>query len=684
MRKLAKKLPFRKKAIVLLVIAVFLVFSFAPANAKTKEDKFPRLANIFLCGRLIDKSEYEQLAKFDLLILAMESQYYEREFMSYARGVNPDIIILAYIPSQSIHYMQIDDPTNIRKNLLNGIDPGWYLYDTNGNKINTWAEHYGLNVNSGWNQYLPRYVHDKIMSTGMWDGIFYDIVDPKISFVNNGDIDMNRDRVRDSANYADQQWVAGMTKLLENSRRLEGPSKIIIANGSSISQYQSNTNGRMFESFPTPWEGSGGWEDTIDAYFHLPSLNLSPQIYMINGSPEVFKNQSDYQKMRYSLASSLLGNGYFSYDAGPLSHAEIWWYDEYDAYLGLPKSDPINLTGSSEPIKKGLWKREFQNGMVLINSSEKKAVISFDEEYEKIKGIQNSQINDGSIINFIEIEPHDGIILLRPIEKIVGSPYTNGSFARVFNQSGQSVRNGFFAYFPLEKGGDKILEKDLDGDGSNEIIVANDSEVYIYKNKILYKTFYPYGYYYNRGINLAIGDLDNNGTLEIVTGTERGGGPHIRIFNSDGKLINPGWFAYAPNFRGGVNVAVGDLNGDGYNEVIAGAGYGGGPHVRVFNGNGKLINPGFFAYDPGFRGGVNVAVGDVNGDGKAEIVTGSGYGGAPQVRIFNNNGKLINPGWYAYNQTNRDGVEVIVNDVDNNGIAEIIATTTNVFTTSFY
>ena len=70
------------------------------------------------------------------------------------------------------------------------------------------------------------------------------------------------------------------------------------------------------------------------------------------------------------------------------------------------------------------------------------------------------------------------------------------------------------------------------------------------------------------------------------------------------------------------------LNGDKIKEIIAGAGVGGGPHVRVFNKAGKLLNPGFFAFDKTFRGGVNVAAGDTNGDGIDEIATSPGIGGA--------------------------------------------------------
>ncbi|PIR93409.1 hypothetical protein COT99_00810, partial [Candidatus Falkowbacteria bacterium CG10_big_fil_rev_8_21_14_0_10_43_10] len=95
-------------------------------------------------------------------------------------------------------------------------------------------------------------------------------------------------------------------------------------------------------------------------------------------------------------------------------------------------------------------------------------------------------------------------------------------------------------------------------------------------------------------------------------------------------------FTYAENFRGGVNVAAGDVDGDGIDEIITGAGPGGGPHVRIFNQEGKGIGQ-FFAYNNNFRGGVNVAAGDLNQDGIDEIITGAGrgnYGKGPSIRMF--------------------------------------------------
>ena len=120
-----------------------------------------------------------------------------------------------------------------------------------------------------------------------------------------------------------------------------------------------------------------------------------------------------------------------------------------------------------------------------------------------------------------------------------------------------------------------------------------------------------------------------------------------------------------------MNVAIGDLNGDNVNEIIAGAGVGGGPHVRVFNKDGRVINPGFFAYDPAFRSGVNVAVGDVDGDGIDDIITGPGRGGIPEMKIFDRNGNR-KASWIAFDRSDRNGVEVLATDFDLDGKAEPI------------
>lgn len=165
---------------------------------------------------------------------------------------------------------------------------------------------------------------------------------------------------------------------------------------------------------------------------------------------------------------------------------------------------------------------------------------------------------------------------------------------------------------------------------------------------------------FNGSVNFAVADLNNDNNQEIIIGAGIGGGPQVRIFDSSGNLKNQ-FFAYDPKFRGGVNVAVGDIDGDGRKEIITGAGIGGGPHIRIFNEQGELKGQ-FFAYDSKFRGGVDVAVGDINGDSRAEIITGAGVGGGPHVRIFNERGELQGQ-FFAYENNFSGGVKVEVGNI---------------------
>jgi hypothetical protein len=148
---------------------------------------------------------------------------------------------------------------------------------------------------------------------------------------------------------------------------------------------------------------------------------------------------------------------------------------------------------------------------------------------------------------------------------------------------------------------------------------------------------YPAGF--RGGAYVAIGDVDNNGNPDIITGAQAGGGSHVRIFEGFSGNEIFGFFAFPAGFSGGVRVASGDLNDDAYADVIVGAGPGGGSHVRVFDGQdlseGTLTELiGFFAYPDGFAGGVFVGAADVDEDGSFDVITGAGEGGGPHVRVF--------------------------------------------------
>jgi hypothetical protein len=151
------------------------------------------------------------------------------------------------------------------------------------------------------------------------------------------------------------------------------------------------------------------------------------------------------------------------------------------------------------------------------------------------------------------------------------------------------------------------------------------------------------------GVNVACGDIDGDGYDEIITGPGPGAvyGPHVRAWNYDGAPpVTPkggvGFFAYGTN-KFGVNVTAGDVDGDGIDEIITGAGPGEifGPHVRGWNYDGDTVTslPGysFFAWNDEVRFGVNVFAGaDLNGDGQTELVAGRGPDPAAdtEVKVF--------------------------------------------------
>ena len=185
-------------------------------------------------------------------------------------------------------------------------------------------------------------------------------------------------------------------------------------------------------------------------------------------------------------------------------------------------------------------------------------------------------------------------------------------------------------------------------------------------------SFMAYDPAFRGGVRVAVGDINGDGTPDFVTAPGRGGGPHIKVFDgTDGHLIRE-FMAFDQNFRGGVNVATGDVDGDGFDDIIVGADAGGGPHVKVFSGADDSVLQSFMAFDLAFTGGVRVAAGDINFDGLTDVITAAGVGGGPQVKAFDAFDHSLVENFFAFNSALRGGIFVAAGDVNGDGAADIV------------
>jgi hypothetical protein len=180
------------------------------------------------------------------------------------------------------------------------------------------------------------------------------------------------------------------------------------------------------------------------------------------------------------------------------------------------------------------------------------------------------------------------------------------------------------------------------------------------KDGSLLQSFFAYAPGFAGGVRVAAGDVTGDRKADVVTGAGPGGGPQVNVFDgaNPGRVLQS-FMAYAPSFAGGVYVAAGDVSGDGKADIVTGAGAGGGPQVNVFNGANRAVIASFFAYAPSFTGGVRVGVVlDVSGDGLPDVLTAAGPGGGPHTRVFSGTSAAAVEGFFAYDPAFLGGVFV--------------------------
>jgi hypothetical protein len=249
-------------------------------------------------------------------------------------------------------------------------------------------------------------------------------------------------------------------------------------------------------------------------------------------------------------------------------------------------------------------------------------------------------------------------------ELIAGAGFGGGPAIAILNSQTGEVMQSFFAFDPAFTGGVFVAVQDTNGDGILDIIASagpgGGPEVRIFNgaNLNVLRSFYAYAEDFTGGVSVASIDFNNDGILDLVTGAGPGGAPHVKVYDGATNAIISQWYAYPVTFTGGVFVAVGDIGNDSTFEVVTGAGAGGAPIVAVWDPFTGTLLAQFMAYAEDFTGGVRVGINDGNTDGIADILTGAGPGGGPQVNVFNFPALDLLFSFYSGDPANTGGVFV--------------------------
>lgn len=259
-------------------------------------------------------------------------------------------------------------------------------------------------------------------------------------------------------------------------------------------------------------------------------------------------------------------------------------------------------------------------------------------------------------------------------EVILGSGLGRSPIVRIFEKGGTLLKQ-FAPYKKSWRTGVQIASCDLDGDGIDEIVTAPGVgkapriRAFTGNGVALATNFLALDRKFSGGVTLACGDITGDGNAEIVVAPLSRGGASASAYSAAGTLVRD-FTPFGTRYKKGITVAVGDLTGDGIDEVLFGMERG--ARVLAFSGTGVKLSVNLRPYGRAFTGGISVASGDTNDDGKNEIIVAPRSGRVPEVRVYAANGTTLLSKFNAYPKTMTAGVLVASGDVNGNGIDDIV------------
>ncbi|MBI3626519.1 S8 family serine peptidase [Candidatus Uhrbacteria bacterium] len=249
------------------------------------------------------------------------------------------------------------------------------------------------------------------------------------------------------------------------------------------------------------------------------------------------------------------------------------------------------------------------------------------------------------------------------------------SDVHIYDLASLIVVKKFTAFTTKFAGGLNAVTGDIDGDGSDDILVApglgGPPQVKVFDNKGNFKFQFMAGpSNFRGGLSLALAPTKDK--KQIVVGMGQGTSAAVKVFDSKGKQVKE-FNAFPKDYRWGVNVASGNIYNDGKTYIVAAtAGPGTLSRARVFDMTGKQL----YEFIPfvNFKSGINLALADIKGDGNAELIFSPSNNGGPQIKIFNSQGRVLGQ-YAAFDPSLKGGLSLSTGDVLADIGDEIIAGT---------
>jgi hypothetical protein len=346
------------------------------------------------------------------------------------RTYTPNIKVTPYVNGTEDNGYQ-GQPAHVSPtNAASGFSDQWWLRNADGSYSNYQHSPGRKMINptqftpvvngKRWNDHLAQW----LAAYYKQDGVFVDMVsDPScncwpgwrlVDRVPNVDLDRNgvRDVAEHGAQWVENTWGAAVRDMMAKIRAAIGPGKILVGNnGIGFNQWANGLSLEHGSSGNTDNNALGLFQGWIGNHFgtHYAALQS-------NGS------QTNYRLMRHNLVAAMMVDAYFSYsDGAGGNYTTLWWYDEYsvDLATGRATGDALKkgylgqASGPAVKMANGVWRRDFANGIALVNNSNSTQTVPLGGTFRRIRGTQDPTINNGATTTSATLPPQDALILLR-------------------------------------------------------------------------------------------------------------------------------------------------------------------------------------------------------------------------------------------------------------------------------